>query len=88
MDLPENSQFNSTSTQLLANVMATVENMKKEMTGMVHKADLAQITQRLDETHTSRVESVKKELANVMTTVENMKKITNGKFKCFLKNPS
>ncbi len=29
MDLPENSQFNSTSTQLLANVMAMVENMKK-----------------------------------------------------------
>jgi|688.fasta_scaffold1861448_1 hypothetical protein len=45
--------------------MATVESMKKDMTGMVHKADLAQITQRLDETHTSvtsRVESVKKEL--------------------------
>jgi hypothetical protein len=59
--------------------MATVESMKKEMTGMVHNADLAQITQRLDETHTSRVESVKKELSNIMTTVENMKK-ESGKF--------
>jgi hypothetical protein len=45
----------------MANVMATVENMKKEMTGMVHKSDLAQTTQRLDETQTS-VEIVKKEL--------------------------
>ncbi|XP_046640038.1 uncharacterized protein LOC124321177 [Daphnia pulicaria] len=69
--LKENFQFNSTTTQLLANVMTTVENMKKDMT------DLAHTTQRLDETHTSSVESVKKELANVMTTVENMKKITN-----------
>jgi hypothetical protein len=70
------TQFNSTSTQLLANVMATVENMKKEM---ITKADLAHTTQRLDETHTSRVESVKKELSNVMTTVENIKK-ESGKF--------
>jgi hypothetical protein len=62
--------------------MTTVENMKKDMT------DLAHTTQRLDETHTSSVESVKKELANLMTTVENMKKITNGKFKSSLKNPS
>jgi hypothetical protein len=49
----------------MANVMATVENMKKEMTGMVHKDD---------------VQIVKKELANVMTTVENMKKDTSGMF--------
>jgi hypothetical protein len=33
--------FNSTSTQLLANVMATVENMKKEI---ITKNDLAQTT--------------------------------------------
>jgi hypothetical protein len=72
----------------MANVMATVENMKKEMTGLITKADLAQTTQRLDETHTSRVESVKKELANVMTTVENIQKITIGKFNSSLKNPS
>jgi hypothetical protein len=45
----------------LANVVATIENMKKEMTGFVHKADLAQTTQRLDETDTV-VEIVKKEL--------------------------
>jgi hypothetical protein len=62
--------------------MTTVENMKKDVT------DLAHTTQRLDETHTSSVESVKKELANLMTTVENMKKITNGKLKSSLKNPS
>jgi hypothetical protein len=68
--------------------MATVENMKKEMTGLITKADLAQTTQRLDETHTSRVESVKKELANVMTTIENIQKIKIGKFKSSLKNPS
>ncbi len=60
--------------------MATVENIKKEMTGMVHKADLEQTTQRLDETHTS-VQNVKKELFTVLTTVENMKKDTSGKFK-------
>ncbi|EFX70894.1 hypothetical protein DAPPUDRAFT_327748 [Daphnia pulex] len=59
-ELKENSQLNSSSTQLLANVMATVENMKKEMI-------------KADETHTSRVESVKKELANVMTRVEYLK---------------
>jgi hypothetical protein len=41
---------------------------------MITKTDLAHSTQRLDETHTSHVESVKKELANVMTTVENIKK--------------
>jgi hypothetical protein len=56
--------------------MATVENMKKEM---ITKTNLAQTTQRLDETHTSRVESVKKELSNVMTTVGNIKK-ESGKF--------
>ncbi|XP_046448793.1 uncharacterized protein LOC124197394 [Daphnia pulex] len=83
--LKENSQLNSTSANLLADVMATfenmkttVENIKKEMTGLITKADLVQTTQRLDETHISRVESVKKELANVMTTVENMKKDTNN----------
>jgi hypothetical protein len=43
----------------LANVVATIENMKKEMTGIVHKNDLAQTTQRLDETDTV-VEIVKK----------------------------
>ncbi|XP_046449832.1 uncharacterized protein LOC124198172 [Daphnia pulex] len=42
--------------------MATVEYMKQEMSGMVTKTDLAQTTQRLEETHTSRVESVKNEL--------------------------
>ncbi len=71
LDFLENSQLNSSSTQLLANVMATVENMKKEMI-------------KADETHTSRVESVKKELANVMTTVENLKIDTDaGKFNQF-----
>jgi hypothetical protein len=39
--------------------MATVENLKKEM---ITKTDLAHTTQRLDETHASRVESLKKEL--------------------------
>jgi hypothetical protein len=60
------------------NMKSTVDNIKKEMTGLITKADLVQTTQRLDETHTSRVESVKKELANVMTTVESMKKDTNN----------
>jgi hypothetical protein len=41
--------------------MATVKNIQKEMTGMAHKTELAQTTQRLDETHTV-VEIVKKEL--------------------------
>ncbi len=44
------------------------------MTDLITKVDLAQTTQRLDETHTSHVESVKKEWVNVMTTVESMKK--------------
>ncbi|XP_046447848.1 uncharacterized protein LOC124196719 isoform X1 [Daphnia pulex] len=37
----KDTPFNSTSTQLLANVMATVENMKKEI---ITKNDLAQTT--------------------------------------------
>ncbi|EFX60624.1 hypothetical protein DAPPUDRAFT_342342 [Daphnia pulex] len=73
----KNSQFYSTSTQLMANVIATVENLKKEMTGIVTKTDLAQTVQRLDETHASRVESIKNDLS-LMTTVENLKKDTNG----------
>jgi hypothetical protein len=60
--------------------MTTVENMKKEMTGMVTKTDLAKTTQRLDETHSS-VEMVKNELTNVITSIENLKTDTDaGKF--------
>ncbi|EFX75551.1 hypothetical protein DAPPUDRAFT_323209 [Daphnia pulex] len=74
-EMKENSQFNSTSAQLFTNVMTTVENMKNEM---ITKTDLQQTTQRLDETHTLRVESVKNELTDVMTTVKNLKKDTDA----------
>jgi DNA anti-recombination protein RmuC len=64
---------------MLASVLATVENLKKDMVTI--KTDLVQTTQHLNKTHSS-VESVKNELINVMTSVENLKKDTNGK--CYL----
>ncbi|EFX76222.1 hypothetical protein DAPPUDRAFT_249276 [Daphnia pulex] len=49
-ELKENTQLNPTSAQMLASVMATVENMKKEM---ITKTDLAQTTQLLDDVTTT-----------------------------------
>ncbi|EFX70892.1 hypothetical protein DAPPUDRAFT_256561 [Daphnia pulex] len=68
-------ELNDLKAQILANVTATIENVKHEM---ITKTDLAQTTQRLDEIQTSRVESFKKELTNVMTTVEILEKNTNA----------
>jgi outer membrane murein-binding lipoprotein Lpp len=77
-----NLKANITALELNADI--TVLNLKADKTALDLKADktaLAQTTQRLDETHTSRVESVKNKLTDVIATVENLKIDTDaGKF--------